>query len=564
MASRQSQSGDARLLSPLVSTSPSAAGRDFSLSASGKATQPSLEHLNEYVRKHFERFVEHESLERSRLAASFAEKEQSYEKQISTLRADNTDISALLAQERSTNSELRQKLDVATNSMARLCKVVADVNSISVNRGQVPHEVKQEDNSQGIISASDMKICPSAVIASQADFIVTELNASNGVGLPSSSDLFSRHSIVETFGKVADSLLATQRSFALLLDNFKSADAARVDSECQNTSLQEKITLLREELRQKRSDNEKIAWELAAARLERERHVCQPPLLEHPAPALQTELPLSLPSPPLERRDLPIPNDKLQDTHKISRKTNQAPEKRSIPENVITPPPTPNTKAGPSSASLSTSGKRRKVSVDEALDRVKTKSASSIATQSGPPEVPIVRDDQQIAGPSVPPPSTPVQGVKRTSSDSHKCQNSHPPIPSTSTSTTSPISDRTSNRPLKKRRLNGASSTPLKNKSTNENPATNADTTHKSTSTTGPPSASSSKHNMVQLPKTSASDLKSLKFNKTSHPTKPPPAPALATTSNTNTPTKSNRPPMRPLDLAKKSPQERAALRKAK
>lgn len=266
MASRQSHGSDARPLSPPISTSPSAADRGSSLSASSMTIQPSLEHLNDYVRKHYERFIEHESLERSRLAASFAEKEQSYEKQISTLKAIHIDISGLLAREQSTNSELRRQLDIATDSMSRLCKVVADNNFVSVHHKQGPHGIKQEDSAQESLNVSD-SVCSNVVISStlsQTVSTVTEMNAPNGVVLSSPSDPLPGHSIIETFGKVADSLLATQRSFALLLENFKSADAARVDIETQNQSLQEKIALLQEELRQTRGDNEKISRELAA------------------------------------------------------------------------------------------------------------------------------------------------------------------------------------------------------------------------------------------------------------------------------------------------------------
>jgi hypothetical protein len=135
-----------------------------------------------------------------------------------------------------------------------------------------------------------------------------------------------------------------------------------------------------------------------------------------------------------------------------------------------------------------------------------------------------------------------------------------PPSPSTSMS----ADDKTSShRPKKKRCLNGAVRTlSLKNKSTNENPGTSTSATQMSTPTADLPPVSPSKHNVAQLPKTNSSHLKCLKFNKKTQPSNPPPA--LATSSNINTPTKSNGSSMKPLDLARKSPQERAALRKSK
>lgn len=141
---------------------------------------------------------------------------------------------------------------------------------------------------------------------------------------------------------------------------------------------------------------------------------------------------------------------------------------------------------------------------------------------------------------------------------------------STSASTISSVSDKTSSpHTQKKRRINGTSDTTAvnqKHKPPNETPSKTAITAHTSTSTTGPPPASTSNH--PALPKTQASDLKSLKFNKKSQPSKPPPSPTTATSANRQgpvaTPKKSDRQSMRPLDLAKKSPQERAAMRRSK
>jgi hypothetical protein len=127
--------------------------------------------------------------------------------------------------------------------------------------------------------------------------------------------------------------------------------------------------------------------------------------------------------------------DILQDACKISRKTDQTPARRIIPENATTTPLTPALKTGLASTSAPMNGERRKISVREAVKLVKEKSMSSsklllssilplhslnpypfLAAQNVPLESPIARDDQQTAGLSMPPPSTPAQGIKRTSS----------------------------------------------------------------------------------------------------------------------------------------------------
>ena len=266
MASRQSHRPDARPSSPSISTSPSAADQDFSLSASSKTIQSSLELFNDYVRKYHERFVFNESLERNRLVASFSEKEKGYEKQISKLKGVHADIAGLLVREQSTNNELRQKLDLATDSVARLCKVVADANFVFVDRKQGPHGIKQEEPSEESMNVPDMMLCPNAAISSllsQIGTIVTEMNAQNGVGQASPVDPSPCHSITEALSKVTNSLSTTQRSFSLLIEDLKSVDTARADTEFQNKTLQEKIALLQEELKEKRRDNTRISQELA-------------------------------------------------------------------------------------------------------------------------------------------------------------------------------------------------------------------------------------------------------------------------------------------------------------
>jgi len=253
-------------LSPSKSSLPPDADQDIS-SPSNNVILSSLECLNDYVQKHYDRFVAQESLERSHLAASFAKKEQDYERQISILKAVHTDIAALLAREQVTNAGLHQKLDSVTSSMARLCKVVTDANFVFVGRKRAPHEVKQEENSQSNTDVLDVTICPDATISallSQIESVVTEMNAHNSVGLPSSVDPSPCHSVSGTLRKVVDSLLATQRAFSLLRDDFKFVDATRMDGERQNESLQEKIALLQQELERARSDNEGLSQELTA------------------------------------------------------------------------------------------------------------------------------------------------------------------------------------------------------------------------------------------------------------------------------------------------------------
>ena len=272
MTSCQSHSAHASPLSPPIPIAPSAADQDFSLSASSKTVQSSLKSFNDYVHKHYERFIEQESLERDRLVASFAEKEKTYEKKISTLEATHTHITELLAREQSTNGELRQRLDIATNSTDRLCKLVADANFVFLDRKQDSHEIKQEDCSQETrsMSVSDIVMCPNPAISSllsQIETIIFEMNVHNDVSLPSPPGSSPCHSIVEALAKVANSLLATQRSTALPLEDFKSVDAARVSGDCQNGSLQEKISLLQEELKRTRGDNQRISQELAAGTL---------------------------------------------------------------------------------------------------------------------------------------------------------------------------------------------------------------------------------------------------------------------------------------------------------
>ena len=266
--SREShRANDASPLSLSTSTSPSDADQDTSLSTSNKATQSSLKSLNDYIQNHYEQFAARESLERGRLVASFAEKEQSYERHISTLKAIHADIAGLLGREQTTNNELREKLDNATSFITRLCKVVADASFVFVDSKRGPHEIKQEEGSQENIMISDIIICPNATVSSllsQIESVVTEMNAQNGAGLPSPIDTSPCHSIIEALGKVLDFLLATQRTFALLQEDIKSVNAARVDTEFQNQSLREKVALLQEELKQTRSDNERISQELAA------------------------------------------------------------------------------------------------------------------------------------------------------------------------------------------------------------------------------------------------------------------------------------------------------------
>ena len=265
MTSSQSHSTHGSL-SPPISTAASA-DKDFSLSASSKTTQSSLKRFNDYVQKHCERLIEHESLERSRLLASFSDKEQSFKKQISTLKAIHTDVAGLLTREKSTNSELRQRLEIRTNSMEKLCNAVADANFVFFDRKRGPHGMKQEDCSQESMNVPDIIMCPNTAISSllsQIEIIAVEINAQNSVSLSSIAEPSPCHSTIKALDRVAKSLLATRCSFAQLLEDFKSADASRVNTEFQNESLQERIALLEEELKQTRSDNRRIPQELVA------------------------------------------------------------------------------------------------------------------------------------------------------------------------------------------------------------------------------------------------------------------------------------------------------------
>jgi len=267
MTSRQSHRVFDAPLSPSTSTPPSAADQETSLPAPNKTTPPSLKCLNDYIQEHYDRFVAHESLERTRLTASFAEKERGYERQISRLNAVHIDIAGLLAREKTANGELHEKLDNAKSLITRLCRVVTDANFVFVDRKRGLHEVKQEEGSQECITVSDIVMSPNPAVSSllsQIETVVTEMNAQNGAGVPSPVDTSPCHSILEALGRVVDSLLVTRRIFALLQEDSKSVNAARVDAERQNESLQEKIALLQEELEQARSDNERTSKELAA------------------------------------------------------------------------------------------------------------------------------------------------------------------------------------------------------------------------------------------------------------------------------------------------------------
>ena len=312
------------------------------LSASNPTILSSLERLNDYIQKHYDQFVAHESLKRILLVSSFAEKERGYERQIATLKAIHTDIAALLLREQANTIDLREKLDNVTNSIAGLRRVVTDAGFTFVDRRRVSHEVKQEEGSQESMGISDISICPNAAISSLLSQIEAVFVEMNGRSVPPPAVPLPCYSIIEALGKVVDSLLATQRTFALLREDFKSVDAARADAGRQNQSLQEKIALLQEELKQVRDDNDRISRELVAgtvrcryipnrrlirvpARLEREEHVCrQPtppcpipgnfiprvaaPAESHSRPATQDEFPVSLPSPPLEKRDFLLPD----------------------------------------------------------------------------------------------------------------------------------------------------------------------------------------------------------------------------------------------------------------
>jgi hypothetical protein len=297
------------------------------LSAQDKAAVSSLNVLNDYIKKHYDRLVEHESLERRRIVASFAEKEQSYERQISRQIAACADVAALLAREQSTNNELRQKLDIAAGSITILCKLVTDGNSVFVNHKLGPHQIKQEEGASvsGTMTFLDAAISP---LLSQIETIVTGTNAN--AGLPSPVDPSSCHFLIEALGKIADSLLATQRSFALQLEDYKAVDADRVETGCENVSLRAEVALLQEELKQVKNDKERISHELAvgapvfaalstsvlflfSVRLEREKHTCPPPTSTYSTPivphshtsAAHVDFSASLPSPPLEKRGSP-------------------------------------------------------------------------------------------------------------------------------------------------------------------------------------------------------------------------------------------------------------------
>ena len=249
---------------PLSSTSPLAADQETSPLAPNKTTPPSLRCLNDYFQKHHDRSV---ASERNDLIASFAEKERSYERQISTLKAVHNDIAGLLTRGRTANDELREKLGSATGLVTRLCKIVADANFVFVDRKRGLHEIKREENSQESMNVSDIVMSPNAAISSllsQIETVVTDMNAQNGAGLPSPVDTSPCHSILEALRRAVDSILATQRMFALLQEDLKSVNAARVEEGRKNESSQEKIALLQEELKQARSDNERTSKELIA------------------------------------------------------------------------------------------------------------------------------------------------------------------------------------------------------------------------------------------------------------------------------------------------------------
>ena len=254
-------------LSPSASTFSLDTDQDALPSNPKKSILSSLECLNDYIQKHYDRFVAVESLKRTHLVASFAEKEQGYRKQIAMLKAVHVDIADLLSREQMSNADLRQELDSTVKSVARLCKVVNDANFVFVDRKPAPHEIKQEESSEESTSVPDVAICPNAAVSallSQIETVVTEMNAQNGAGLPSPVDSSPCYSVIDALGKVVNSLLATQRTFVLLQENSKSVDAARVDAERQNESMQEKVALLQEQLKQARGDNEWISRELAA------------------------------------------------------------------------------------------------------------------------------------------------------------------------------------------------------------------------------------------------------------------------------------------------------------
>jgi hypothetical protein len=126
--------------------------------------------------------------------------------------------------------------------------------------------------------------------------------------------------------------------------------------------------------------------------------------------------------------------DILQNPSGIKSKASQTPVKRVMLANLVTPPQTPVINAGPSSAPPYATCERPKISFSDALARVRAKSASFSepslsclttllipyvaifpATPSGPPEPPAAQDKQQPAGLSMPPSSTSIQGVKRSS-----------------------------------------------------------------------------------------------------------------------------------------------------
>ena len=250
-------------LSPSASTFPLDTDQDALPATLHKSISSSLECVNNYIQKHYDRFVAHETLKRTLLTDSFTEKEQGYQRQIATLKAVHIDIAGLLSREQATSADLRQKLDNSASSLARVCQAVTDANFEFADRKRPPHEIKQESSQE----ITDIAICPDAAISvllSQIETVVTEMNAQNGAGLPSPVDPSPCRSVIDALKKVVDSLSATQHTFALLQENSKSVDAARTDAERQNESLQEKIALLQEELKQAREENEKTSQELAA------------------------------------------------------------------------------------------------------------------------------------------------------------------------------------------------------------------------------------------------------------------------------------------------------------
>jgi hypothetical protein len=151
-----------------------------------------------------------------------------------------------------------------------------------------------------------------------------------------------------------------------------------------------------------------------SVQLERENHICRPPASAYPTPGksmfhvslhrlgliffsqpfkmIPPSLCLlrctrsvicafqmvSLPRPSSRyRRAYFLPDDILQDTCKISRKTNQALLKSAHSESTPLPPQTPAAETGPPSVSTSTICGRRRISFSDAVKRVQGDSASS-------------------------------------------------------------------------------------------------------------------------------------------------------------------------------------------